>query len=147
MTPPRLSVALIAAALLLLGATSCGSDKASTEPGSGKAVAAPDGTYTTETGPNDESLSLEVKNRTITHLKGKVHGECDAITVNESVDGDVKIPIENGAVAYNNEANGATTSLTGAFSDGTFDGTFTYGRPGASCPTAPLSAHAKNSAP
>ena len=135
------AVALVVACAAACGDDSTGDDDRSspdTESSESPGPAAPDGTYKSEVGPNEEAVTLEVEDGTITHLEGKAHGECEGVTTSESIEGDVDIPIEDDAVDYQSEANGATTILTGEFTDGTFEGTFSYGRADATCPTEPF---------
>ena len=134
-----LSAAVAATALLLTVSSCSGDDKdSSAKAGSSQGPAAPDGSYTSETGPNEEAVTFEVEDGAITHLKGKTYGDCEGVTVSESIDGDVNVAIEDDSVAYENDANGVTTTLTGTFKDGSFTGTFAYVRADATCPTAPF---------
>lgn len=139
---PRSLPTALAGAALLLALTSCSSDddqKSSSDTESSAAPASPDGTYRSDVGTNDEQVTFEVEDGAITHLQGKAYGDCGGTTVTESIDGEVDIPVVDGAVAYDNEANGVRTTLTGTFDEGTFDGTFSYVRATASCPTQPYS--------
>lgn len=136
---PSWGVALAAAALVF-AVGGCGDDGGSSSGGgaSESGPAAPDGSYASETGPNEEKVTFDVEEGAITHLEGTVYSDCDGITSKESIEGDVDIPIEDDAVDYTAESNGATTKLTGSFDDGTFKGTFSYTRPDSSCPSEPL---------
>lgn len=138
----RAAVVVVA---LLVATSSCGEDdngsdekQSSSDTESTVAPAAPDGTYQSEVGPNEEAVTFDVEDGAITHVEGKVHGDCGGVTVTESIEGDFDIPIEEGAVAYEDKGSGTTTTLTGTFVEGAFEGTFAYLRADASCRAEPF---------
>ncbi len=137
----RALTSALAAVVLALAVSSCGDGDTSSGGGGGDGggggPAAPDGSYASETGPNEESVTLEVEGGSVTHIKGKVYGECEGVTLTDGIDADVDVPIEDDTVDYEAEANGATSTLTGSFDDGTFEGTFAYVRANGPCPTEP----------
>lgn len=130
------ALALAAPAAVVLLTAGCGGDDDGGGDGGSEPPppAAPDGTYSSDVGPNDEQVTFDVEDEAITHLSGKVFGDCGGTTISQETEGDVDIPIEDGEVSYSSESGGATLSLSGSFDDGTFEGTFGYVDPASVCP-------------